>query len=101
MIMFFNDVGDVRKRWVKSRNKRYTRRFVHVFSCKASLRGMLAARSTCLVTKFRNIKLTEPLSRGALHYVGTMKETLLGSEGDFLKLGIVFTFPSPFTFSFV
>ena len=25
-------VGDVRKRWVKSRNKRYTRRFVHVFN---------------------------------------------------------------------
>ena len=32
MIMFFNDVGDVTKRWVKSRNKRYTRRFAHVFS---------------------------------------------------------------------
>ena len=41
MIMFFDDVGDVRKRWLKSRNKRYTRRFVHVFRSAWDVGGTL------------------------------------------------------------
>ena len=57
MVMFINDVGDVRKNGLKVVIKGTRVGLFMSLVCKASLCGMLAARCICLVTLFEIIKM--------------------------------------------
>ena len=53
IVMFFDDVRDARKRWIKGSYNDIRSCLFASFVCKVTLRGMSAPPRICLVTKLR------------------------------------------------